>query len=145
MWRSAGVRHLQSPSGAEPHPILIVDDDPGALNSLRFLLESEGYSVRAFAGGAELLHDLLTGPARGRPGCLILDFKMPGMDGLAVYHQLRQLKFDTPVILMTGHPDPSIAVRAKAAGLSLIEKPLSQDMLLSAVRAARADEMRISP
>lgn len=136
---------MQVATGLEPRPILIVDDDPGALNSLRFLLESEGYSVRAFAGGAELLHDLLTGPTRSKPGCLILDFKMPGMDGLAVYSQLRQMEFDTPVILMTGHPDPSIAVRARAVGLSLIEKPLSQDMLLSAVRAARGPDLRISP
>lgn len=139
-----GDRHLSASTGMKPQPILIVDDDPGALNSLRFLLESEGYSVVSYAGGAELLHALRTGPI-GRAGCLILDFKMPGMDGLDLYDRLRQIDFDTPVILMTGHPDPSIATRARAVGLALIEKPLSQDMLLSAVRAAGGEHPRISP
>lgn len=124
---------MHAVSGTEPQPVIIVDDDPGALNSLRFLLESEGYRVRSFDGGPELLADL----PRAEPTCLIIDFKMPVMDGLAVVRRLRELKVQAPVILMTGHPDPKIATRAKAAGLDLIEKPLSQDMLLSAVRAAQ--------
>ncbi|MEW6254723.1 MAG: response regulator [Pseudomonadota bacterium] len=124
---------MHAESGTEPQPVIIVDDDPGALNSLRFLLESEGYCVQSFDGGPGLFADL----PRAEPTCLIIDFKMPVMDGLAVVRRLRELKVDAPVILMTGHPDPKIATRAKAAGLALIEKPLSQDMLLSAVRAAR--------
>lgn len=119
---------------------MIVDDDPGALASLRFLLESEGYAVRAFHDGPGLLAAL----PDGRASCLIIDVKMPGMDGLDVVRRLRELRVEAPVILVTGHPDPTIAARAKAAGLELIEKPLSQDMLLNAVRAARED-LRISP
>ncbi|WP_127090636.1 response regulator transcription factor [Aquabacter cavernae] len=133
---------MQAAPGAEPQPIIIiVDDDPGALNSLRFLLESEGYSVKAFLGGPELLADL----PFNDPVCLIIDFKMPVMDGIDVFRRLRELNVGAPVILMTGHPDPKIATRAEAAGLALIEKPLSQDMLLSAVHAARARHIGISP
>ncbi|MEW6123299.1 MAG: response regulator [Pseudomonadota bacterium] len=132
---------MQAASGAEPQPIIIVDDDPGALNSLRFLLESEGYSVQAFHGGPELLADL----PLIEPACVIIDFKMPVMDGIAVFQRLRELNVAAPVILVTGHPDPKIATRAEAAGLALIEKPLSQDMLLSAVRNARTRHIGISP
>lgn len=144
MWTGGAVRWrspLHAASGNTSQPIIIVDDDPGALNSLRFLLESEGYCVKAFRGGPELLADLpLTAPA-----CLIIDFKMPVMDGIAVVRQLRELKVEAPVILVTGHPDPKIATWAQAAGLALIEKPLSQDMLLSAVREAQAAQLSIIP
>ncbi len=122
-------------------PIIIVDDDPGALNSLRFLLESEGYVVQAYQDGPDLLAALPLDP----PACLIIDFKMPVMDGIDVFLRLRELSVTAPVILVTGHPDPKIAMRAMDAGLDLIEKPLSQDMLLNAVRAARAGVLRISP
>ena len=114
-------------------PIFIVDDDPGALNSLRFLLESEGYCVLSFRGGAELLSSL-PGP---EPACVIIDYKMPSMDGVDLFHRLRARDIRAPVILMTGHPDPAIRKRAEEAGLDLIDKPLSQDVLLSAVAAAR--------
>lgn len=137
VWTDGAVRGrslLHAASAIEPQPIIIVDDDPGALNSLRFLLESEGYRVISFHGGPELLADL---PLM-EPACLIIDFKMPVMDGIAVVRRLRELKVEAPVILMTGHPDPRIATRAQAAGLALIEKPLSQDMLLCAVREARS-------
>ncbi|TCT06190.1 response regulator transcription factor [Aquabacter spiritensis] len=125
---------MSTPPPGAPLPVMIVDDDPGALSSLRFLLESEGYEVRAFASGPELLASL---PA-GEVTCLIIDFKMPEMDGLAVFRCLRDRQMDAPVIVVTGHPDPGIADRVTAAGLRLIEKPLSQDMLLNAVRAVRA-------
>mgnify|MGYP001552059719 CR=1 FL=1 len=118
--------------------VFIVDDDPGALNSLRFLLESDGLRVSAFRSGQELLAEL----PRANPDCVIIDFKMPAMDGLDVYRNLRQLNDAVPVILVTGHPDPSIRVKAERAGLELIEKPLSQDVLLLAIRAAREKRPR---
>lgn len=132
---------MPAETGTEPLPIIIVDDDPGALASLRFLLESEGYTVKAFHDGPELFAAL----PDGLPACLIIDVKMPVMDGIDVVRRLRELNIDAPVILVTGHPDPKIAARAHAAGLALIEKPLSQDMLLTAVRAARSGNLRTFP
>jgi FixJ family two-component response regulator len=63
---------------------------------------------------------------------------MPNMNGLEVFLRLRQLEIDVPVILVTGHPDPLIRRKAREAGVELIEKPLSQDVLLAAIKATRA-------
>jgi FixJ family two-component response regulator len=115
--------------------IFIVDDDPAALNSLRFLLESEGYTVFAFKSGPDFLAQL----PRANADFIILDYKMSEMNGLEVYRTLRQVNPDVPVVLVTGHPDPGIRVNAQRAGLELIEKPLSQETILRAVRRAQAD------
>jgi two-component system response regulator FixJ len=76
---------------------------------------------------------------RPDPACLIIDYKMPAMDGMNLFRRLRALGVQSPVILLTGHPDPAIRTLASQAGLDLIEKPLSQDILLKAVKAACAD------
>ncbi|ACL63072.1 response regulator transcription factor [Methylobacterium nodulans] len=112
-------------------PIFIAEDDPALLNSLAFMLQGEGYRVVTFESGSELLSAF----PGAKPGCVLLDYVMPGMSGLEVYHQLRERGVDVPVLLLTGHPDPSIRRRAREAGLPLIEKPLAQD-LLSAIEAA---------
>lgn len=116
-------------SNTSPRSILIVDDDSGALSSLRFMLESEGYAVSAFSSGA----DLFAAFVESRPSCVIIDYKMPGMNGIDVFRRLRELHPDLPIILITGHPDPMIRHAAERVGLSLIEKPLSQDELLAAI------------
>ena len=118
----------------DPLSIFIVDDDPGALNSLTFLLESEGYSVIGFRDAAELLSSL----PRPDPSCVIIDYKMPVIDGMDLFCRLREAGVRSPVILTTGHPDPAIRIRAEEAGLDLIEKPLSQDVLLSALSAVHS-------
>jgi two-component system, LuxR family, response regulator FixJ len=121
--------------------IFVVDDDPGALSSLRFLLETEGYTVVSFRNGLDLL-GIFPGPD---PSCVVIDYKMPHMNGLDVFFQLRELHVDVPVILVTGHPDPGIRRRARTAGVELIEKPLSQDILLAAIRnsqLAKAENQR---
>nr|WP_246736073.1 response regulator [Enterovirga sp. DB1703] len=134
----AGSRRPEAMASQDRKPVFVVDDDPGALNSLRFLLESEGYDVFTFRDGEELLSSL----PRPEPTCLIIDFKLPAMDGMDLFRRLRERNVLAPVILVTGHPDPAIRRRADKAGLDLIEKPLSQDVLLSAVEAARAGRFR---
>jgi two-component system response regulator FixJ len=119
--------------------IFVVDDDPGALNSLRFLLESEGYTVAIFRNG----RDLLAIFPEADPSCVIIDYKMPNMNGLEVFLRLRQLQVNVPVILVTGHPDPLIRSKARAAGVLLIDKPLSQDALLAAIQATCAKALSI--
>ncbi len=120
---------------SDPPAIFIVDDHSAALNSLRFLLESEGYEVVSFREGAELLSSL----PRPDPACVIIDYKMPGMNGMDLFAHLRDAGVKARVILVTGHPDPAIRTRVEEAGLDLIEKPLSQDLLLRAVEAACRD------
>ncbi|MBK3402482.1 response regulator [Methylorubrum populi] len=114
-----------------PTLIFVVDDDPAVLHSTRFLLESEGHQVETFPGGRELLA-AFPGPS---PALVLLDHVMPGLDGLEVFAQLRNLDAVVPVVLITGHPDPGIRTRARRAGLSVVEKPLAFDALLSMLGA----------
>lgn len=115
--------------------ILIVDDDPAALHSLQFFLESEGYTIVAFNSGPELLAEL----PHANPACVVIDCKMPKMDGLEVYRNLRLLNRSVPVVMVTGHPDPGIRRSVERVGLELIEKPLSQETILSVVRRVQSD------
>jgi FixJ family two-component response regulator len=111
--------------------IFVVDDDPAILHSTSFLLESEGHRVETFRSGRELLA-AFPGPS---PAFVLLDQIMPELDGLEVFAQLRTLDAVVPVILITGHPDPGIRTRARRAGLSVVEKPLAFDALLSMLGA----------
>lgn len=106
--------------------IYVVDDDAAVLHSTRFLLESEGLRVETFADGPELLASF-PGPS---PAFVLLDHVLPGLDGLEVCARLHDLDARVPVVLITGHPDPAIRARARAAGIPLVEKPLAFDALL---------------
>lgn len=117
--------------------IYVVDDDAAVLHSTRFLLESEGHRVETFACGRELLA-AFPGPS---PAMVLLDQVMPGMEGLEVFARLRDLDPRVSVVLVTGHPDPRIRTRARAAGLPLIEKPLAFDALVGMI-AAEDDRTR---
>lgn len=120
-----------------PPPIYVVDDDPAVLHSLCFLLETEGHAVEAFGSGPELLA-AFPGPT---PACVILDYVMPGMDGLEVFARLQELAVDAPAVLITGHPDARIRTRAREVGLPLVEKPLTFDAFL----ATLAQDVGLSP
>jgi|GEM_PF-898162 len=112
---------------SDPHSLIyVVDDDPAVLHSTRFLIECEGHRVETFADGQALLA-VFPGP---KPALVLLDQVMAGMDGLEVFGRLRNLDAHVPVVLITGHPDPGIRARAKAAGVPLVDKPLAFDALL---------------
>ena len=116
-----------------PPIVCIVDDDTDVLGSLRFLLETEGFDVRTFRTGATLLEAIKTGEV----DCLVIDYKMPGMDGLDLAIRLRKQAIDSPIILLTGYPDQNISKKAAAAGIShVVLKPLLEDSLVSRVRDA---------
>jgi two-component system response regulator FixJ len=112
--------------------VLIIDDDPAVRNSLKFALEVEGFAVRAYATGAELLDDA---PALDN-GCLVVDYKLPEMNGLDLLCELRRRNVDLPAILITTHPNVAVRDRAALAGVPLIEKPLLNDTLFQGIRAA---------
>src|SRR5277367_848135 len=107
--------------------VAVVDDDPGVLDSLKFLLEAAGHTVAAYASAAAFLCDRAT-----RVACLILDHHMPEMTGLELVAQLRGEGARMPVLLTTGSPSPAIVARAAELGIEkVLEKPLDEDDLLS--------------
>jgi two-component system response regulator FixJ len=115
--------------------IYIVDDDDAVRDSLSVLLEARDYIVRAFASAPEFLAAAPTLPL----GCLIADIRMPEMDGLELQQRLieRQLRF--PLIVITGHGDVPIAVRAmKAGAVDFIEKPFAVETILKSAEIALA-------
>ena len=116
-------------------PILIVDDDADVRDSLRALLESSGFRVVDHDSAAAVLVD----PGIGTALCLIADIRMPGMDGLQLQEELNRRKIPLPVIVVTGHGDVPLAVRAmKAGAIDFLEKPFDEELLLAAVRRAKA-------
>ncbi len=116
-------------------PIYVVDDDEAIRRSLSFMLKTSGFSVRVFAGGIEFLKAV----AGLEPGCVLLDVRMPDMDGLEVQRELRARGVLLPVIIMTGHGDVGMAVAAMKAGATdFIEKPFEKAALLEAIEAANA-------
>jgi FixJ family two-component response regulator len=92
----------------------------------------EGFAVRAYSTGAELLCEVDIPDS----GCLVVDYKLPEMNGLDLLCELRKRNIDLPAILMTTHPNPAVRNRAALAGVPLIEKPLLSDTLFQGIRAA---------
>jgi FixJ family two-component response regulator len=113
----------------QPKTVLVVDDDPAVLNSLRFALEIEGYVVATFPGARDVLAAPLPSAA-----CLVIDHNLPGMNGLELLAELRRLGADGPAVLVTSHPPQILRDRAAAAGLAIIEKPLLGNALIEMIR-----------
>ncbi len=113
--------------------IHVVEDDQPMRDSLVELLEDAGYAVRAYSRAEELL----ARDAALEPGCIVSDVRMPGMDGLTLLQRLRTSGSTLPLMLITGHGDVSMAVRAmKAGAMDFLEKPFEADALLSAIDEA---------
>jgi len=114
--------------------IHVVDDDPAVRDSLKFVLESADWPVRAFDSALGLLQDL----GSLEPGFIITDVRMPGMTGLELVAELKARGAPHPVIVLTGHADVAMAVDAMKAGVvDFIEKPFNDRELLAAVETAR--------
>ena len=113
--------------------VLVVEDDDAARESLQALLETAGYRTAAFASGIDFLDSL--GSVSG--SCVVLDVKMPKLNGLEVQRRLNDSGALLPVILVTGHGDIAMAVQAMHAGaIDFIEKPIGRDRLLGSVARA---------
>lgn len=111
----------------------IVDDDTGVSESTAFLLRTEGFETTIHASGEAFL-DNLDGLERG---CILLDIRMPGINGLDLQRHLRDRGIDMPVVIITGHGDVDVAVRAmKDGACDFIQKPFSREDLMAAVETA---------
>ena len=108
----------------------MVDDDASVRRSVAFMLKTSGHQVQTYESGA----DLLKSSSRLEQGCILLDIRMPGMDGLEVQQALQQRGVGLPVIIMTGHGDVALAVKAmKAGAVDFIEKPFEKVALISSL------------
>jgi len=111
----------------------IVDDEDAIRRSAGFMLKTSGFAVETWASGVAFLKEV----RHAEPGCILLDVRMPEMDGLAVQQQLTERGIAMPVIVLTGHGDVTIAVRAmKAGAIDFIEKPFEKAVLLAAIETA---------
>jgi two-component system, LuxR family, response regulator FixJ len=118
------------PDGAR---VVVIDDDEAVLDSLRALLEAEGFEVDTFARASTFLQR-----SAGRlPGCLVTDVRMPDMDGLELLQALSARGPLPPVIVITGHGEVPMAVQAMKLGArDFLEKPFDPAQLIASIRAA---------
>lgn len=129
---------------ADRRTVHLVDDDDAIRRSVGFMLRTSGFSVEAHSSGLHLLKE-----KELVPGCILLDIRMPEMDGLEVQKALLERGVTLPVVVMTGHGDISIAVQAmKAGAVEFIEKPFEKVVLIAAVeegfaRLDRSDRQRV--
>ncbi len=115
--------------------VYVVDDDDAIRRSVSFMLRTSGYSVRVYAAGTAFLREAKT----VAPGCVLLDVRMPEMDGLEVQRRLTERGVDLPVVVLTGHGDVAIAVEAmKGGAIDFIEKPFEKAQLIAALDIAFA-------
>jgi len=115
--------------------VFIVDDDLAVARSLRWLIESVSLKVETFASSQAFLD----GYDAAKPGCMVLDVRMPGMSGLELQERLATQQFRVPIIFITGHGDVQMAVRAVQAGaFDFIEKPFNDQDLLDRIQKAIA-------
>jgi len=116
---------------AEPPVVFVVDDDASMRAALRRLFATAHLASEQFASGAEFLAQAQL----ERPGCIVLDVGMPGMNGLEVQSKLKQRHIDLPVIFLTGAAEIPIAVAAMREGAAdFVEKPFDNDDLVARVR-----------
>jgi len=123
-----------------PPLIHVVDDDEGMRKSLCWLISSVGLECRAHVSADAFM----AGFNDKRPGCLLLDIRMPGLSGLDLQQVLQRLDSSLPVIFLTGHGDVPMAARAfKAGAFDFLEKPCNDQVLLDRVQEAVAEHRRL--
>jgi FixJ family two-component response regulator len=124
--------------GAPPMPkvtpiVFVVDDDISVYESLELLIRCEGWQPETFASAEEFLEC----PRTGMPSCLVLDVSLPGLTGLELQKRIAVERTDIPIIFVSGYADVPTTVQAmKAGAVEFLIKPFSDDVLLSAIRAA---------
>jgi two-component system response regulator FixJ len=120
--------------------VFVVDDDPAVREAVSILIRSTGRNVETYATARAFLEDY--DPAR--PGCLVLDLRMPGMSGLELQDEIVKRAIDIPIIVVTAHGEVGSAVRAmKAGAIDFIEKPYGDQTLLDRIDQAIARDAQL--
>ena len=124
----------------KPEPaVFIVDDDDAVRRFLRGLIGSIDLCVETYASA----RDFIEAYEPGRPGCLVLDVRMPGMSGLELQRELTDRAIEIPVIILTGHGNVQVAVHAmKAGAVDFVEKPFDNELLLDRIQKAVTESVR---
>tara|TARA_R110000850_G_scaffold66052_4_gene147241 strand:- start:182 stop:808 length:627 start_codon:yes stop_codon:yes gene_type:complete len=118
---------------SETRLIHLVDDDEAVRHSASFMLRHAGFAVKTYSDGVAFLESA----QQAALGCILLDVQMPHMDGLEVQQRLNDLGISLPVIVLTGHGDVEVAVKAmKAGAVDFVEKPYEKQTLVSALTRA---------
>ena len=127
-------RRSEDMSDGELRLVHLVDDDEAIRRSVGFMLKTSGFQVRTYESGVELLK----AAPNLEQGCILLDIRMPGMDGLEVQRRAAETRASRlPVIIMTGHGDVTLAVKAmKAGAVDFIEKPFEKSVCCRAIEQA---------
>ncbi|MEL6415666.1 MAG: response regulator [Pseudomonadota bacterium] len=113
--------------------VYLVDDDEAIRHSASFMLRHAGYTVKTYPDGMSFLDSV----SEDHDGCILLDVRMPGMDGLAVQGALNHRGINMPVIILTGHGDVPVAVEAmKGGAIEFLEKPYEKQALVGAIENA---------
>ena len=130
-------RGSQAQPQSENSIVFVVDDDPGALESLRWMIEQADFRVKAFSSGRQFLDSYRP----GETGCLVLDVRMPEMDGLALQQTLRERKIRLPIIFLTAYGDVLTCASAFRGGaVAFLEKPVDSKVLLTLIKKLIAEE-----
>jgi two-component system response regulator FixJ len=111
----------------------VVDDEEAIRRSIGFMLKTSGFAVHSYSSG----DDFLAAVKSAEVGCVLMDIRMPGMDGLEVHEEMRRRGITLPVVVLTGHGDVNLAVRAiKGGAIDFIEKPFEKAALIHAIEDA---------
>ncbi len=117
--------------------VYVVDDDEAVRDSLRWLLEGQGFRVTAYDSAERFLAALPPGAVGTQPGCLIADVRMPGMSGTELHDELIRRGIDLPLIFITGHGSVPMAVTSmKKGAVDFLEKPFNDEQLCMLVSSA---------
>lgn len=124
------MREAGPPSNNGAYRILLSEDDVAVRRSLQLLLRSKGYQVRSYTTGSALLRD----PSARDCDCLVVDYRMPDVDGIAMLTTLRNEGWCKPALLITGHYTAALADAARTAGFSdVLEKPFGELALVNSI------------
>jgi FixJ family two-component response regulator len=122
--------------------ICVVDDDASVAESTRYLIHSFGFPSKTFASAREFLSSCYVEEV----ACLILDIRMPEMDGLELQHRLAEINKRVPIVFVTAHANDIEEKRAiKGGAVAVLRKPVSEELLFNAIQAALGQSERLSP
>lgn len=134
--RAGNARRNISLSESVPGLVYVVDDDASFRTAVERRLKLAGYEVETYSSALTLLSRV---PASDRPGCILIDVRMPGLSGLELQSRLIELRSILPIIFVTGHADTPTTVRAIRAGAEdFLIKPASSEQLIAAIERAMA-------